>query len=117
MASGASVAAHQVVYCGNQSFSRTPAFMEPALASWLASGQSGASNRLLLAEEVDVRGLHLQGEKVLVVGGGMSAAQLACAALDHGAEQVTLMSRHNLKRQEFEVDPMYFGNKGLYNFK
>jgi hypothetical protein len=31
--------------------------------------------------------------------------------------QVVLVSRHTFKKREFEVDPMYFGNKGLYEFR
>jgi hypothetical protein len=27
------------------------------------------------------------------------------------------VSRHTFKKREFEVDPMYFGNKGLYEFR
>ena len=31
--------------------------------------------------------------------------------------QVVLVSRHTFKKREFEVDSMYFGNKGLYEFR
>ena len=31
--------------------------------------------------------------------------------------QVVLVSRHTFKKREFEVDSMYFGNKGLYAFR
>lgn len=45
-------------------------------------------DRLALAHDVDVRAVSVQGEVVMVMGGGMTACQLACAALDHGAAQV-----------------------------
>jgi hypothetical protein len=35
----------------------------------------------------------------------------------HESSQVVLVSRHTFKKREFEVDSMYFGNKGLYEFR
>jgi cation diffusion facilitator CzcD-associated flavoprotein CzcO len=35
-----------------------------------------------------VRAVPVRGETVVILGGGMTAAQLACATLEHGAAQV-----------------------------
>jgi len=47
-----------------------------------------ASASISLAKDVDVRAVPVRGETVVILGGGMTAAQLACAALEHGAAQV-----------------------------
>jgi hypothetical protein len=52
---------------------------------------------------------------VLIVGGGLTAAQLACAACDDGAE-VTLVHRRRLGAQRFDADPGWLGPKLLRPF-
>ena len=41
----------------------------------------------------------MQGKRIVVVGGGMTAAQLALGAVERGAQHVTLVSRHALCAQ------------------
>jgi hypothetical protein len=55
-----------------------------------------ASARISLAEHVDVRVAPVRGETVVILGGGMTAAHLACAALEHGAAQVSTISAVSL---------------------
>ena len=57
------------------------------------------------------------GKRILVVGGGMTAATLAISACRRGAKSVTLLSRRRLTVSEFECDVKYFGNKGLRDFQ
>ena len=55
------------------------------------------------------------GERVLVIGGGITAGQLACSLLDRGA-LVTLVSRHEPRVHRFDSDPIWLGPAGLTGF-
>jgi cation diffusion facilitator CzcD-associated flavoprotein CzcO len=44
------------------------------------------ADRLLHSQQIDLRGSHLQGERVLIVGGGITSGHLALGALDRGAK-------------------------------
>lgn len=55
------------------------------------------------------------GEHVVVVGGGLTAAQLVDRALEHGA-RVTMVTRRQLVAREFDVDPGWMGPKHLAGF-
>ena len=68
------------------------------------------------AESLDVRTEHVVGERVLVVGGGLSAVTLADAAAERGA-RVTLVSRHRLDARLFDADPGWVGPKYLSFFQ
>lgn len=67
-------------------------------------------------EAIDVRTEDLVGARVLVVGGGLSAATLACAAVERGAH-VTIVSRHRLEARLFDADPGWVGPKYLTLFQ
>ena len=76
------------------------------------------SNEILNARDVDVSVPKTTlGKRILVVGGGMTAATLAISACRRGAKSVTLLSRRRLTVSEFECDVKYFGNKGLRDFQ
>jgi hypothetical protein len=47
----------------------------------------------------------LTGARVIVVGGGLTAAQLARAAIREGASHVTLLSRAPVVVKQFDIDP------------
>ncbi len=72
-----------------------PATLTPYLAAAAAApatpgGGARAAlppGKLLLAADVDVRALAIRGQSVAIVGGGMTSAALALAALDAGAAQ------------------------------
>ena len=117
LASGRTLTARAVVYCASACTSVCPAWAEAALHD---SGTACPANGALpaqphanppahapdtmqlvdplfqLAAEVDVRTAPVAGHSVAVVGGGMTAAQLALGALEAGAQCVTLISRHAL---------------------
>ncbi|KAK9845259.1 hypothetical protein WJX81_001554 [Elliptochloris bilobata] len=61
-------------------------------------------------------GGHVSGRRVVVVGGGMSAAALALAALRLGAAHVTIVCRAALVVQEFECEVGWYGNKRLAEY-
>jgi uncharacterized NAD(P)/FAD-binding protein YdhS len=52
---------------------------------------------------------------IVVVGGGISAAQLACALAMEGRD-VTLVSRHPPRVHRFDSDPAWLGPKGMAGF-
>lgn len=54
---------------------------------------------------------------VVVVGGGITAGQVALTLLDHGQRAVTLISRHPLKQKHFDSEPGWMGPKYLSGFK
>ncbi len=55
-------------------------------------------------------------QKVVVVGGGISAAQTALALADQHPGRVTLVSRHAARVRSFDTDPGWMGPKNLRRF-
>jgi cation diffusion facilitator CzcD-associated flavoprotein CzcO len=72
-------------------------------------------DRLLHSHQVDLRGLQLRGERILIVGGGLTSGHLAVGAIQRGA-QVLLMSRRQVYEKLFDADPGWLGPKYLKNF-
>jgi hypothetical protein len=72
-------------------------------------------DRLLHSDSVDLRKLQLQGERVLIVGGGLTSAHLAVGAIQRGAK-VLLMSRRLVYQKLFDADPGWLGPKYLKDF-
>lgn len=71
--------------------------------------------RLLHSHQVDLRRLHLRGERVLIIGGGLTSGHLAIGAIQRGA-QVMLMSRRSIYEKLFDADPGWLGPKYLKDF-
>ncbi|MDF5724019.1 MAG: FAD/NAD(P)-binding protein [Rhizonema sp. PD37] len=72
-------------------------------------------DRLCHSQTVDLRGLQLGGERVLIVGGGLTSGHLALGALSHGAK-VHLMMRRQLQEKLFDAEPGWLGPKYLKAF-
>lgn len=88
----------------------------PNLPDWVGKiATSYPQDRLLHSHQVDLRGLHLQGERVLIIGGGLTSGHLALGAVERGA-QVLLMSRHSVYDKLFDADPGWIGPKYLKDF-
>ena len=86
------------------------------LPAW-APGLSGCHPKVAAhVESLDVRHESIVGERILVVGGGLSAATLAAAAAERGA-RVTLLSRRRLEARLFDADPGWVGPKYLRFFQ
>lgn len=69
-----------------------------------------------LAARVDLREVgDLGGVGVLIVGGGLTAAHLACGAVRRGAH-VTILCRRHLVERGFDTDPGWLGPKELDRF-
>lgn len=75
------------------------------------------STVLAHAGDVDLRPLDLTGQVVTIVGGGLSAAQLAVGARTRGAEQVHLVIRRRLRTSAFDVSPGWLGPRYLDDFE
>ncbi|MGH3896859.1 MAG: FAD/NAD(P)-binding protein [Pseudonocardiaceae bacterium] len=95
LAAGDRILAQRVVLATNTRVPRLPGWARD-LATQAPPG------RILHTEELDLRGVSLAGERVMVIGSGLTAGQIALAALTRGAT-VTLVSRSRLRRQVFDV--------------
>jgi cation diffusion facilitator CzcD-associated flavoprotein CzcO len=62
----------------------------------------------LHSDHLDLDDVELSGWRILVVGGGMTAAGLALTAARRGAT-VDLMSRRHLVQRDLDVEPMWLG--------
>ncbi len=69
------------------------------------------------ADDVDLRALDLAGEVVTIVGGGLTAAQLALGAHARGAGQVHLVVRRSLRASAFDVSPGWLGPRYLDDYE
>jgi len=107
------IAAQAVVCCAKKE-----AVMPEKLKAFM-SKESGGYGRVKTSESINVLDPEgtLSGKRLLVVGGGMTAASVACGAVENSkVKSVTLLHRKNFKRREFDVEPEYFGAKGLRPF-
>lgn len=119
-----------------------PHLIRPRLRLWLQDGQSIMARRVVLAtgsakiqipdwvhkiesgypqdrlchsQSVDLRKLHFLGEKVLVIGGGLTSGHLAIGAISRGAK-VHLMMRRQLQEKLFDAEAGWLGPKYLKGF-
>lgn len=88
----------------------------PQLPAWVSQIPSGyPCDRLLHSSQIDLRGLQLQGERILIIGGGLTSGHLAIGAIQRGA-QVLLMARRPVYEKLFDADPGWLGPKYLKDF-
>ncbi|NEO30042.1 MAG: lysine N(6)-hydroxylase/L-ornithine N(5)-oxygenase family protein [Symploca sp. SIO3C6] len=86
------------------------------LPNWVEKITSNyPSDRLCHSQQVNLNQLKLTGEKILIVGGGLTSAHLAKGAINLGAT-VTLMTRKQLQSKIFDADPGWLGPKYLKDF-
>ena len=89
---------------------------QPNLPEWVGQiPKNYPPDRLLHSHQVDLRKLQLQGERVLIIGGGLTSGHLAVGAIQRGAK-VFLMSRRTLYEKLFDADPGWLGPKYLKSF-
>ena len=106
--SGESIKARRVVLAKGSSTLNLP--------EWVSKIPSGyPSDRLCHSQQVDLRTLHLKGERVLIIGGGLTSGHLAVGAISRGAE-VTLITRREFQEKLFDADPGWLGPKYLKGF-
>jgi len=88
----------------------------PHIPEWVGQIQTNyPPERLLHSHQIDMRSLKLHGERVLIIGGGLTSGHLAVGAIQRGA-QVLLMSRRTVKEKLFDADPGWLGPKYLKGF-
>ncbi len=108
LSTGQTVLARRVVIANGGGIPHTP--------QWVSQIPMGyPPDRLLHSHQVDLRGLHLRGERILIIGGGLTSGHLAVGAIQRGA-QVLLMSRRSLYEKLFDADPGWLGPKYLKDF-
>lgn len=89
----------------------------PQWPAWI-KGIAGEApvDALQHGDAIDLPALRLRpGERILIVGGGLTSAHLSLGALRRGA-QVQLLCRRTLKQKPFDADPGWLGPKYLKGF-
>ncbi|MBL9025828.1 MAG: NAD(P)-binding domain-containing protein [Myxococcales bacterium] len=81
---------------------------QPCLPSWASAGTHIFDPRF-------DRGAILGSERVVIVGGGISSAQLACKLAREGTP-VTVVARHAPRTHQFDSDPAWLGPKAMERF-
>jgi cation diffusion facilitator CzcD-associated flavoprotein CzcO len=104
LSTGSEVAAHNVVLA-------IGAGEQPEWPEWAPRGDA----RVQHVFEQGFNGWPSVKETVAVVGGGISAGQVALRLLDEG-HQVHLVSRHALRQHQFDSDPGWLGPKFMAGF-
>lgn len=80
-------------------------------------GPGHPAEALQHSSSIDLAALpSLRGERILIVGGGLSSGHLAVGAMARGAT-VLLLCRRQLRQQPFDADPGWFGPKQLKRFQ
>ncbi len=105
---GNSILARRVVLATGDGAAVTPGWVKTAQGAF-------PPERLCHAAQVDLRSLTLRGERILIVGGGLTSGHLTLGAVQRGA-QVTLMTRRSLQERLFDTDPGWIGPKYLKGF-
>jgi cation diffusion facilitator CzcD-associated flavoprotein CzcO len=85
------------------------------IPDWVHPLLGAAPGVLTHGADVDLAEESIQGHVVTVVGGGLTAAHLACGAIQRGAE-VHLVSRRPIRSRSFDTDPGWLGPKHLARF-
>ena len=88
----------------------------PHLPDWARRiPQIYPSDRLRHSHQIDLRGLALNGERILIVGSGLTSGHLALGAMARGA-QVIMMARRQFYAKLFDAEPGWLGPKYLKGF-
>jgi cation diffusion facilitator CzcD-associated flavoprotein CzcO len=81
----------------------------------LHSQQIDLRSRSARAGKLNLAGEKIAGEKILIIGGGLTCGHLAVGAMNKGAK-VMLMYRRRLQEKLFDADPGWLGPKYLKGF-
>ena len=88
----------------------------PSLPEWVSHISTPyPQERLCHSHDVNLRSLQLAGERVLIVGGGLTSGHLAVGAIARGARAI-LMARRDFQEKLFDADPGWLGPKYLKGF-
>lgn len=89
------------------------AYIPPEFTEWKRS----YPDKVVHASQfsVDCKLSNLDGEKLVIVGGGLTAGTLAKSLSERG-NQVILIARNALKTEQFDFPPIWLGPKALSKF-
>ncbi|MEO0395246.1 MAG: FAD/NAD(P)-binding protein [Cyanobacteria bacterium P01_A01_bin.137] len=88
----------------------------PHMPDWAkALPKTYSPERLCHSHQVNLRGLWLAGEQILIIGSGLTAGHLALGAIARGA-QVIMMARRTFYEKLFDAEPGWLGPKYLKGF-
>ena len=73
------------------------------------------TEKLCHSHQIKLADLAIKGEKILLIGGGLTSGHLAIGATKRGA-QVMLMTRRDLQIKLFDAEPGWLGPKYLKGF-
>ncbi|MFM7423638.1 MAG: SidA/IucD/PvdA family monooxygenase [Elainella sp.] len=108
LSTGQTLIARRVVLANGGATPHLPAWVKQIPADY-------PSDRLQHSSQIELRGLQVRGERILIIGGGLTSGHLASGAIERGA-QVLLMSRRTLYGKLFDADPGWLGPKYLKDF-
>ncbi len=75
---------------------------KPLIPEW-AQGRDDAYH---VFSDTDIQALPVRGQRIAIVGGGITAGQVALSMYEKGAN-VILVSRHKLRQRDVDSDPCY----------
>ncbi len=88
----------------------------PQIPAWARqTPQNYPRDRLRHSSQIDLRGLSLKGDRILIVGSGLTSGHLAVGAVQRGA-RVVMMARRTFQEKLFDADPGWLGPKYLKGF-
>ncbi|WP_367287952.1 hypothetical protein [Laspinema palackyanum] len=88
----------------------------PFVPDWVQQIETDyPGDRLCHSQSVDLRQLQLKGDRILIIGGGLTSGHLATGAISRGAK-VTLMIKRRLQEKLFDAEPGWLGPKYLKGF-
>ncbi|MDJ0734041.1 MAG: FAD/NAD(P)-binding protein [Nostocaceae cyanobacterium] len=89
---------------------------QPQIPDWVSQIQTPLpQDRLCHSQLIDLRKLQLAGERILIVGGGLTSGHLAMGALSRMAK-VDIIIRRQLQEKIFDAEPGWLGPKYLKGF-
>ncbi|WP_175561183.1 FAD/NAD(P)-binding protein [Hydrococcus rivularis] len=108
LAAGESIIARRVILATGKGIPQFPEWVNRIPSPY-------PSERLCHSSQIDLRSLHLAGEKILIIGGGLTSGHLAMGAIAQNAN-VFLMARRTWQEKLFDADPGWLGPKYLKGF-
>ncbi|NJM89387.1 MAG: lysine N(6)-hydroxylase/L-ornithine N(5)-oxygenase family protein [Hydrococcus sp. RU_2_2] len=108
LAGGESIIARRVVLATGEGIPQFPEWVDRITSPY-------PPERLCHSSQIDLRSLRLAGEKILIIGGGLTSGHLAIGAIAQNAN-VLLMARRTWQEKLFDADPGWLGPKYLKGF-
>jgi cation diffusion facilitator CzcD-associated flavoprotein CzcO len=90
---------------------------QPCWPPWAQAGRLSGARVDHVFDPGFTRAAVLPSERVAVVGGGISAAQLALSLAERAPGKVVLVSRHGARVHQFDSDPGWLGPKQMQAFE